>query len=503
MTALGYRFPDKSLVLRVLSYTNYHPGLIQYFCQTLLNKLQSRTNGTSPPFYVEPGAVEAVYRDTDVRRRIRERFDWTLALDTRYQAIAWAMVQDQMQIRDSYARAYSAGDIRYLALYWWSQAFEQIDDEGMRDLLDQMRGLGVLVVDNNGYYRLRSPNLVRLMGLEVDIEDRLLELSNKQPPVPFVADSHHALLPNSTSRYSPFTFAQERNLTIPQLGVGLVFASEALGLNVLSNAFDGLVPSDRRFGVHMSSQLSSINGRLFVGWLGDILATYVNVERIVVHHCFTNESPETIAEILEAVLQFCHSQRAVRTASVRVLFVFDHQATWSWHLLPTNQRENLETRVDVVMQPRRWDMIGIRQRLALQDKINTDRVCQQVLRATGGWPMLLDEVFDRCGAERAELHDFAQLIEAELAEPMSPLRLQFTSALGIEEHMIRGVLDFILREGSTGIERDFVTPDFLGDTLQVTMQECSAVIEYLRRLSCLDVRNNIIHVDPLVRLVLS
>ncbi len=33
---LGYRFQDRYGPLRILSYTNYYPGLIQLFCQELL-----------------------------------------------------------------------------------------------------------------------------------------------------------------------------------------------------------------------------------------------------------------------------------------------------------------------------------------------------------------------------------------------------------------------------------------------------------------------------------
>ena len=48
-----------------------------------------------------------------------------------------------------------------------------------------MVGLGVLVLssDKNGVnsYRLRSPNLVRLMGTDEDVENRLLDLSSSEP----------------------------------------------------------------------------------------------------------------------------------------------------------------------------------------------------------------------------------------------------------------------------------------------------------------------------------
>ena len=49
LEALGYRFVDDATVLRVLSYTNYHPGLIQLFCQELLKRLHMRTGELITP----------------------------------------------------------------------------------------------------------------------------------------------------------------------------------------------------------------------------------------------------------------------------------------------------------------------------------------------------------------------------------------------------------------------------------------------------------------------
>ena len=176
-----------------------------------------------------------------MRERIRERFDWTLALDAHYQAITWSMIGDQMGLRDGYAQTYPPGDILRLVREWWPQGFGDMSTEQLRSLLDELGGLGVLVRNADGHYRLRSPNLVRLMGTEVDIENRLLELSQREPPSLFDADSHHTLLDPATQYYSPLSYAQERSLTQAQFGVGLIFASEALGLVLLQETFNRFI----------------------------------------------------------------------------------------------------------------------------------------------------------------------------------------------------------------------------------------------------------------------
>src|SRR5262249_50399479 len=158
------------------------PGLVQLFCWELLKRLHTQARTSLPPYFVRQSDVEAVYRK--VHDSIRERFNWTLALDMRYQAIAWAMIGEQTGA-DSYTEALSPDTILQMASKWWPQGLGEIDTEQLRGLLDEMCGLGVLVRDGDGHYRLRSPNLIRLMGTEDDIIARLIELSGKSLGVKF------------------------------------------------------------------------------------------------------------------------------------------------------------------------------------------------------------------------------------------------------------------------------------------------------------------------------
>ena len=242
LETLGYRFVDDTTAFKVLSYTNYHPGLIQYFCHELLRRLQSRRNSSGPPYEVRSGDVEAVYRLRETREIIRERLDWTLALDPRYQCIAWAMIYEQKETRDSYIRTFGVTTLLELVNDWWPQGFEEVDIERLRGLLDEMVGLGILVCNVENRYLLRSPNLVRLMGTEETIAVRLLELSEKSPPTQSVPSSQHKLMGDDV--YSPLTLVQEDQLTKLQepitSQVCFVFGSEALGLNALIKTFQEL-----------------------------------------------------------------------------------------------------------------------------------------------------------------------------------------------------------------------------------------------------------------------
>ncbi len=117
-----------------------------------------------PPLNITESDVERVYRKQDVRKHISERFGWTLALDTRYQAVAWSLIEDQMSQSGGYETSYAPSDVLAMVQQWWPAGFDKTDSDQLRGLLDELVGLGVLVRSENGRSRLRVPNLVRLTG---------------------------------------------------------------------------------------------------------------------------------------------------------------------------------------------------------------------------------------------------------------------------------------------------------------------------------------------------
>ena len=225
--------------------------------------------------------------------RIRERFEWTLALDTHYQAIAWTLIEDQIKDRDGYARAYPPSDVLQLVREWWPAGFDDTGSDQLRGWLDELCGLGVLVRNASGHYRLRSPNMVRLLGKETDIDDRLQELMTK-PPIPVMeADSHHAPLDDKATRYSPLTYAEERSLSQPRFGVGLVFASEALGSSLLPAAIRRFLPVDLPAGTGDCTHIpSSVTAEDLDEWLREYLNSQAKTERMILYQQVPSAAPQ-------------------------------------------------------------------------------------------------------------------------------------------------------------------------------------------------------------------
>ncbi len=491
LETLGYRFVDETTVLKVLSYTNYHPGLIQYFCHELVRRLQAKRSTTGPPYKILSEDVEAVYRSSQARQVIRERLDWTLALDSRYQCIAWAMIYVQKEKRDSYVRSFSVNELLRLAREWWPQGFDQVDTEALRGLLGEMVGLGILVhnLDENQYL-LRSPNLVRLMGTEEDIEDRLLELLDKPKPTQFQPDSHHRLLDDRGRRYSPLTLVEEGRLQqTGRSGVSLVFGSQALGFDVLDRALI------RMGGIKIPAQ-ELIQADRTCAWLNSHARKQRGVEQSLTYGRLRGTGGE-MARCVWNVSEMCRDFNQRRRRPLQVVFLLKPEAAWTWLKVPPDRRTGLEDKVDPIYL-RRWDEVGIRQRLSQAGKLDSPEVYQMVMKATGGWSFLLDDLLRRC-QDHDDPRSFANALIEDLDRPSSELGdelLQQTGLVSQDESL--PVLRTLVEFGRFSYEDLDTLRDLVEGTPDLSHEDCMSVVEFLSRLGCLDIRNGECRVEPVL-----
>ncbi len=488
LRALGYRFVDETTVLKVLSYTNYHPGLIQYFCHELVRRLQAKRPSSGPPYEVRSDDVEAVYRSPSARQVIRERLDWTLALDPRYQCIAWAMICEQKETRDSYVRPFSVAELLKLAQEWWSQGFKEVDTESLRGLLGEMVGLGILVRNLENRYLLRSPNLVRLMGTEKDIENRLLELSDKSQPTQSQSDSQHLLLDAENRLYSPLTLVQEGRLQQTRSsGVSLIFGSQALGLELLDQAL-------KRGSEIPAQELTQANRTC--AWLDSHAQKQQGIEQVLAYGRLRGTGGD-MAQCVWKVLEKCKDFNQRRRRPLQVVFFLNPEAVWAWLKLPADRRTDLENRADPIYL-RRWDEVGIQQRLNQAGKLDSSEVCQKVLKATGGWPFLLDDLLRRCAVDD-DPRSYAEMLVEEMDQPRSELGYKLLQQVGLDAQAEP------FRVLKTLVECDKVSDadlETLGDLIEgdppLTPEGCKAAVEFLRRLGCIGNRDGEYSAEPVL-----
>ena len=490
LEALGFRFVDDTTVLKVLSYTNYHPGLIQYFCYELVGRLQDKTHNTGPPYEVCSEDVESVYRSTQVRKVIRERLDWTLALDPRYQCIAWTMICEQKQMQESSVTEFTVNELLDLVRYWWNEGFKEVDSGELRILLEEMVGLGILARKLENEFQLRSPNLVRLMGSEEVIEGRLLDLGEKPYPPQFQPTRNHSPIDREKRVYSPLTLSQEGQLKERhESGVMLIFGSRALGIARLDAVFSGMengapIPSKNLTRRDLPNK-----------WMTAFSRTKKAHDHLITYGKLAGTGDD-MARCVWSAYEKCREFKDKESRPMRVVFILDPNATWSW-LKSSKLESNVET---IYLQ--RWDEVGIQQRLKQADKLDSMDVCSQVRQGTGGWPILLDELFYRC----VDLDDPRTCIEAvvsDLDTSESTLRNTFLQEVGLDRHTVpTRVFKTIAAYGEIrGQDLESLT-ELVEGSPSLTPDDCKIAVEYLCRMGCIDKINEEYKVDSvLARLV--
>ena len=173
----GFRF-QPLVADKILSYTNRHPSLIQFFCHELIQSYRRGNADRDPPFEIGIEDVDRVYRTQGIRDGIRRRFEDTFNLDPRYHVISLTMIFYQGRPTQSWS-------LDELRSYCQSCCPLTFDNDNMSDLelgslLNELIGLGVLAEDGDSY-RMRSSLIAQMFGSENEIGRTLDELEAGDP----------------------------------------------------------------------------------------------------------------------------------------------------------------------------------------------------------------------------------------------------------------------------------------------------------------------------------
>lgn len=170
MRLLGLEFETEQLVQMALNHCNYHPKIIQMFCSELVDAIEKEpTRG--PLYTIDKATILKVYESQNLKQKIRECFNMTLNLDPRYLVIGYTMALRQ-------DRDMSLGELLSDLRDFWPAAFEGDNIHTLQNLLHEMEGLG-LVISLGGSYRLRTPNVVELLGGLELVEQELEQYSTR------------------------------------------------------------------------------------------------------------------------------------------------------------------------------------------------------------------------------------------------------------------------------------------------------------------------------------
>ena len=176
-TILGFRF-EPLVIAKILSYTNRHPSLLQFFCHELIESYRLRNPDASPPFTIGVEDVDRTYRNRGIQGGIKERFEETFKLDPRYHVIALTMILEQVHPTESWSLDKFRSNCREYCPLTFDPDF--LTDIELISLLNELTGLGVLAQDGD-FYRMRSSLIAQMFGSEDEIFDTLADLAEGEP----------------------------------------------------------------------------------------------------------------------------------------------------------------------------------------------------------------------------------------------------------------------------------------------------------------------------------
>lgn len=174
LAALGYRFADPvATPARVLAQANNMPALLQLFGAALVAHLSTRPAPIDRPWtLITDDDVDAVFASADLSERFRGKYVMTLNLDHRYMVIAYLValaaydrgLGTSMTLQELYDRSVET----------WPAGFADCRFDDFRGLVDECIDLGVLASDS-GRYRMRTPTVQRLLGTDIQLMETLTD----------------------------------------------------------------------------------------------------------------------------------------------------------------------------------------------------------------------------------------------------------------------------------------------------------------------------------------
>lgn len=491
LRALGYVFgnadkEDLSLIFLILSFTNYHPGLLQLFGHHLVEHLNQNISHRTkhPPYSITRSDIESIYHNPQVRETIQDRFNITLKLDERYEAIALSLILAQLDDQNGFDRLYTPEELYKICHEDWPAGFEDVRIDKFKGFLEEMRGLGVLSVDygenGNRKYRLRSPNLVSLMGTQDQIIERLDKITKSKPlSQERRLESYRDFI---DPYFSPLTYSQASLIQGKRSGVCLVFGSAATSISTLSDALKKMA-NQNKWGWKEINIKASTGGAIqsqLRNWVKDNKGS----KRMVL--AFRDLEGYDESEMVDQIRGAAKECRHTNDLILRVVFQLGPYSTWRWFQLPPEERLKIEQdEVDVVMVLNRWDAVGIRQILERHDPewSVSDRVVDKILQLTGGWPVLIDRFID-FGRGATDPDQPCQRLSQEILKNSREVK-KFIDDLGILDERARQMISqriVIGKELSEEVLRDTLPEEIL-KFMDFDPTKEAWLIDYLRRLS--------------------
>ena len=481
LSAVGCRFQDSAPIFHILARTNYYPSLIQLFGAELARYIRDRR--TRFPYDIGVDDIGNVFRSGTVREAIRQRFQLTLQLDSRYEVIAYAIALEFGTDDNAHASGLDRRHIFTLAADWWRNGFlapgtkDPITIASFDALLQEMVGLGVLrqVEGSSNHYTLRNLNVLPLLGTTEEIEETLLK--ERQVPRPYDPATIRAHYKGNTR--GMLTFEQEDELR-RRGGVSIIAGSFAAGVDGVpdflarnEDAFRHIprVTDPNAFERHLTSLRPERHG-----------GTQVCLVPV--------DSPWNVPWVKRALTAL---RRIQRGTLIRVVFVATPTTLWRM-MEDVEDEDGLYDQLDWVnVEP--WDRAFL-ERWCDDLNLGVDRTyIDSLLEKTGGWAALLKRLDH--SLEKSWRDQFREL-DAWVAKE----RDQLLKALGVDDEEVERQMQHILSYDDW-TERDMWDLEGDDETAKFPESVLRRRVRWAKHLGLIRPTGDKIDFNPLVRQVLQ
>ena len=405
LRALGFAFDNDDVVNRILSYCSYQPFLLQMFANRLVDAMhRKRVAAKMPPFAITREDIEAVEEQADLRDDINAAFHETLQLDERYNVIANALAHCafELGLDSRMTETELLGECRD----WWREGFAALDVEAFRAYLHEMVGLGVLAANNDRRgWHLRSPNVLTMIGTRDEVMAQLVGPHPSVPPEEFAALEERMLRPDG--RHLPLTASQLSDVTGDHVNqVRVILGSEATGALDVSDAVLEVDTLNDLYDVQRAKGKREFREDLVKGIAGK--------HRVILDDLvMLAPQDEACLEALDIALSQWPSSPGVTRSAVLITGP-GQLCLWRALLGPDADRGSRAQAGMVVL--RRYDRSTL-DLWALQENCfrQSDRR-EELLRVTGGWPILVEQVAQLTRSGTSEAIALRQ-VEEQLTRP--------------------------------------------------------------------------------------
>jgi hypothetical protein len=229
MKAAGFVYEAPDLIHSLLTRVNFYPSLMQVFLKALLEGLsnQSRPQGVGPRWILREEQLFRGPSSEGINSQIRERFQWTLNLDPRYELIAKVVARHRILSADAEGGAMAADDVQREAELFWPKGQEKLGRVDFPAFLDEMVDLGVLIrlPGPRGLYGLRGAQVAQMLGQLEQLDDEILKIADKEPRVDYDPNHYHR-------RVGPDHHI-DRRAPLPDRTLAALFDPAAPGVRIL------------------------------------------------------------------------------------------------------------------------------------------------------------------------------------------------------------------------------------------------------------------------------